>query len=154
MTRAVIILEMGHTRQCQPRVLPLRELSPSCKTTSRRAFPPLRQRSWALQEPRQRAEPTSLWDGCRAPGCSLQTPLAWEGWGSRVPLHLRWKGVLSRAKRTPPFSCTVAFTLDFFTCFPDLPEALNLPNASLPSNSKMGCGKFFFFFFFFGLKRD
>lgn len=46
----------------------------------------------------------------------------------------------------PPFSCTIVFTSDFFMCFSDLPEALNLPSASLPSNRKMGCGKFFFFF--------
>lgn len=143
---------MGHTRQCQPRVLPLRELSPSCKTTSRRVFSLPQQRSWPSEEPRQRAEPVASGMGVPAPGCSLQTP------PGPAPSHSRCHGEVSHPmSNTLPLSPMLLFLLsDFFTFFPDPAESLNLPNASLPSYRRTGCRELFFllFFFFFGQKRD
>lgn len=111
-------------------------------------FPPLQWRSWASEERRLRAEPARLRDGCRYRGAPCR-PSGADGRGSPVPLCLPQGTILSHAKCAAPCSCSIVFTSDFFTCFPDLPEALNLPDASLPSTCKMGCGKFFVLFFFF-----
>lgn len=82
-----------------------------------------------------------------APGRSL---LVWEGWGRCVLLRLQWRSVSLHAKCTPPFSWAIVFTSDFSTCLPDLPETLNLPNASLPSRN--GLQEAFPFYAFWGAK--
>lgn len=139
---------MGHARQCQPRVLPLRELSPSCKTTSQRVFPRPRQRSWLSEEPRQRAELVASGMGVRAPGCSLQTPPGVGELGQPCPSPSAMERCLTPCQTLSPFLSRYCFYfLFFFPCFPDPAEALNLPNASLPSYRRTGCGKLFFLSF-------
>lgn len=139
---------MGHTRQCQPPVLPLRELSPSCKTASRRVFPPPRQGSRPSEEPRQRAEPVASGMGVEPLGCSLQSPPEPAPW---CWCHGEVSHPASNSLRLSP---TLLFLLsDFSPCFPDPAEALNLPKASLPSYRRTGCGKLFFLSFFFFLTK-
>lgn len=138
---------MGHTRQCQPRVLPLRELSPSCKTTSQRVFPPPQQRSWPSEEPRKRAEPLASRMDVRAPGCSLQIPPGELGQPRATPCAM--ERCLSQCQTFSPFLPRYCFYfLILFLCFLDPVEALNFPNASLPSYRRTSCGKLFLFFFF------
>lgn len=115
MTQAVIILEMGHTRQRQRSVL-------RCKAAAGRVWlgPVAAQPRFPPNE-----APRGL---CRPGGGVCPAPFPFPARGPPADLRVTcWPRDAKRARR---FSCAIVFTPDFFMCFPDLPEALNLANAS------------------------
>lgn len=142
---------MGHTRQCQPRVLPLRELSPSCKTTSQRMFPLCSLHPGRDPGPRRShgSVPSLGPLGCCRGTRMLPADPSWCWRAGTALSHSQCHGEVSYpVSNALPLSLMLVFLLSGFSpCFPDPAEALNLPNASLPSYRRTGCGKLFFLSF-------